>query len=490
MGVVMLASLYLVRVILNVLGVVDYGIYNVVCGFVFILNVLNLTLSNGIQRYYNDAIGRKNKEDITKIFNASLRIQFFVVLLVLFLVETIGIWVIESKMIINLDRMIATRWVFQFSALSLVAIIMQAPYTSAILAHERMDYYAFLSIIDVSLKLGVAFLVQVIVFDKLIVYGGLMLFVSIINFLLSVGYCKLQLKEIKYTKYLDKGYLNKMISFSGWQIMEPIAYTLRGHGSNMVLNLFFGTIINAAYGISYQVASYLDQFCSGIGTAFKPQLIQSYVANDYTRTNSLLYSMSKFIFALKLMLCVPIIIETDVLLKFWMGDGFPYYAVSFTSLSVIVRLIDSLILPITTVIYATEDIKKYMVITSLCMICTLPASYLLFKIGYPPIYLFVSMIIVTLLTQYICVVLLNKQCSFFNKTDYLRRVVLPCFCLCVIVYSITLGLSFFVRNEILRIVVVCISSIFVTVLSSYFIIFDKKEKQYVNSYINKYFHKL
>ena len=182
-----------------------------------------------------------------------------------------------------------------------------------------------------------------------------------------------------------------MLTFSGWLILEPIAWAMRSHGCNLVLNLFFGTIVNAAYGISNQIASSLDQFCSGISTAFKPQLMQSYSAGDYKRTNQLLYSMTKTLFVLKLMICVPIILEIESILKLWLGEAFPTYALTFSALTVIVRLIDSLNQPITTVIYATDRIKWYMIITSFLLFSTLPASYFLFKLGYNPNYLFLQL---------------------------------------------------------------------------------------------------
>ena len=484
MAVVMFASLYLARVILKVLGVEDYGIYNVVCGFVFILNLLNLTLSHGVKRYYNEEIGKNNYEGVTKLYNSALRIQIIIILIVFIIVETLGMWYIENKMVIDSDRLFAARCVFQFSALSLVLTILQTPFTSAIVSYERMDYYAYVSIIDVLLKLGVANLVQFIYFDKLILYGFLMLCVSLINFLLSYGYCKLKFKEIRFTKNVDFSLFKKMLTFSGWLILEPIAWTVRSHGSNLVLNLFFGAIINAAYGISYQISAALDQFCSGISTAFKPQLMQSYSAGDYVRTNHLLYSMTKSLFVLKLMICIPIMLEIETILKLWLGNTFPSYAITFSSLSVIVRLIDSLNHPITTVIYATGEIKRYMIITSSILFATLPVSYILFKLGYNPNFLFIGMIFLTGICQLVSIELLSKQNSFFNKYDYLKRVIVPCFIHCLIVLTFSSFVSGISINHTLRLVLVCLSCIFLSLGSGYLIVCDINEKQQLREFIN------
>lgn len=477
MAVVMFASLYLARVILKVLGIEDYGIYNVVCGFVFILNVLNLTLSHGVHRYYNEEIGKNNYEGITKVFNSALRIQILIILVVFLVIETFGLWYIETKMVIAPERLDAAKWVFQFSTLSLILIILQTPFTAAILSYERMDYYAYVSIIDVSLKLGVAYLVQIINTDKLILYGLLMLSVSFINFILCFGYCKIQFKEIKFTKKIDSSLFKKMLSFSGWLILEPIAWTMRSHGCNLVLNIFFGTFVNAAYGISNQIASALDQFCSGISTAFKPQLMQSYSSGDYERTNQLMYSMTKTLFVLKLMICIPVILEIESILTLWLGDSFPSYAITFTSLTVIVRLIDSLNHPITTVIFATEQIKWYMIITSSLLFSSLPVSYVLFKFGYNPNYLFIAMIVLTGICQLVSIELLSRRCSFFNKYDYLKNVIIPCLFHCIIVLSLSITISKLPINHIERLFAVCISCILFSMISSYYFVCNKNEKE-------------
>lgn len=489
MAIVMFASLYMSRVVFNVLGVEDYGIYNVVCGFVFILNIVNLTLSHGTLRYYNEEIGRNNKKGIKDVFNSAIRIQILVVLIVVIIIETFGIWYLNTRMIIAPERLDAAKWIFQFSAMSLIFVIMQAPFTSAIFAFERMDYYAAICIIDVSIKLGVAFLVQIVTFDKLIAYGALMLAVWAINFFLCAIYCFIQFPEIRFTKRTNKTMTKRMLSFSGWLVLEPIAFTMRGHGSNLVLNLFFGTIINAAYGISYQVSASLDQFCSGISTAFKPQLMQSYSAGDYERTNQLLYSMTKILFALKLMICVPIIIEVNTILGLWLGEGVPQFALTFTILSIIVRLIDSLNQPLTTVIYATEKIKKYMIITSSALFCTLPVSYILFKLGLPAYSLFVAMICLTAASQWASIEIVNKQCSFFIKKDYLKRVILPCIIHSIIVLSLSSFVTIFELNNFLQLILVCFISLVSTLFSAFIIVFDTNEKELTKQYILKLINK-
>ncbi len=489
MAIIMFASLYLARVVLNVLGVEDYGIYNVVCGFVFLLNILNTTLSHGTLRYYNEELGKNNNAGITDVFNASIRIQAAVVIIAIVLIETIGLWYINTKMVIAPDRLYAANWVFQFSALSLVLIIMQAPFTSAIFAFERMDYYAYVSIIDVVLKLGVAFLIQTISSDKLIGYGALMLGVSFINFILCSGYCRFQFKEIRFKKSVNKDLLKKMYSFSGWLILEPIAWSIRGNGSNMILNLFFGTVINAAYGIANQVASAIDQFCLSLSTAFRPQLMQSFSAGNYARTNRLLYSMSKTLYVLKLTICVPIMVEIESVLTLWLGEGFPSQALSFTSLTIIVRLIDSLNQPINTVFYATERIKRFMIYTSATVCCILPISYILFSIDFPPNALFVTLIILTAITQFISVELLNRQCSFFDKKDYFKRVVCPCLLLSIVVYLSSFTISKIEMHLLLKIITVGLTSVIVSLATSFVIVFDREEKQMMLDILSKLINK-
>lgn len=483
MTIVLFVSLYTARIVLQVLGADNYGIYNVVCGFVSLFSVLNVTLTNGTQRYYNEEIGKNNQEGVTNVFNAALRIQVLIAIILFLILEVIGIWYIDNKMVIAPERISAAHWIFQFSVLSLALTIIQAPFSSAIISFERMDFYALMSIFDVAVKLGLVYIIQRIDYDKLVIYGGLMAFSSLITFALNFGYCWWNFTGIKIKRTKDFELTKKLLSFSGWLILDPIAYTMRGQGCNMVLNLFFGTIINASYAIANQIGTTLDSFCSNISTAFKPQLMQSFAAGDYSRTIRLLYSMSKIMFILKLMICIPILFEIRAILQLWLGEEVPLYTVSFATLTIILRLLDALNSPISSVILAIGKIKKYMICTSTIVFMALPFSYLLFKYGCDPNATFIAMIAFTLINQFISVAILGQNCSFFSPADYSKKVVIPCILQIIFVVTGTAIIFLLFKVTIYRLPFVCIGSFVLTIVGSYYWVLNKNEKDFIKNLI-------
>ena len=243
----MLISLYTTRVILNVLGVVDFGIYNVVCGFVSLFSFLNTTMSNGIQRFYNYEAGKNGIDSVTKVYQTAFLIQLMLVLLILIIIEPLGIWYINNKMVIPEDRLFAANWVFQFSLLSLIFLVMQVPFSAAVMAHEKMDYYASVGILDAFLKLLIVIILPYWGGSaNLIIYGLLIFCVSVINLLLYSVYALKNFKELKLSKIFHKDLFKSIFKFTGWNLVEMFAWTTQGQGVNMVINLFCGPVVNAA----------------------------------------------------------------------------------------------------------------------------------------------------------------------------------------------------------------------------------------------------
>ncbi|MDE6870711.1 MAG: hypothetical protein K2J62_01155 [Bacteroidales bacterium] len=480
MIVVTIVSLFTTRVVLRELGVEDYGIYNVVGGFVGLFAVLNTSLSSGITRYFNIAIGKSDEDGIHKVYNMAFRIQVFMAIGIVLLLEIFGLWYLNAKMVLPQERIGVANWLFQFSVLSTVIMIIQIPYTSAILSYERLDFYAIVSLIDVVLKLLIVYLLVLTPHDKLWFYGLWTLVITILNFLLYYIYCKKHFsKVIRLKRGFDKFLFKSMLSFSVWSFLDPIAYAIRGQGCNMVLNLYFGPIVNAAYGLSNQIAVALDKFAGNFSMAFRPQLIQSYSAGEYNRTKRLLYSMSKISFIIQSMIFIPLMFEIDNVLHLWLGNNFPSYAIPFTILILIVKNINSLNTPITTVVQATGNIKRYMLLSSIIVSMILPVTWICLELGCSPVSMYIAMVILTAINQYVCVAILHKVFPEIGIMEYLYKVVVPCSIQTIAEIVAMLMLTAFVSPSLVRILLSGCISIIITVSIAFAVTLDSSEKDLV-----------
>lgn len=478
MGLVLIVSLYTMRVVLRVLGTEDYGIYNVVCGAISMFSILNTTLSSGINRFYNAEIGKGDEGNVTGVYNAALRIQAILAVLVIFLIEVIGVWYLNNIMVIPEDRLRVANIIFQLSTITLILSIIQAPYSAAIMAYEKMDYYAIVSIIDVLLKFAFVLSLQYISLDKLLLYGGLMVIISLIDFFLYYIYAKLRFCKLKFKSGADFRTVKSMASFSFWMILDPAAYMIRGQGCNMLLNFFRGPLINAAYGISNQVAGAVDQFSGAVFTAFRPQIIQSYSSGEFSRTKNLMYSMSKINYVLKLAIAVPIIFEVECLLKLWLGE-FPDFTIQFTMVVLCVKTIDTLNSPITTVMMAIGHIKTYMLISFIVVGSILPLTYFFLKWGYSPTSMYVIMLVLTVINQIASVLILRNNFEAFNIREYVKEVILPCVIQTFIV-CIGVGILASVLSEsFLVFIALFVISVLISSISAYTFVFNSVEKSMI-----------
>lgn len=482
MGLVLVVSLFTTRVVLQALGVEDYGIYNVVSGFVSMFTFLNTSMSNGVQRFYNFSLGKKNEYSISDVYNTALQIQGLLAVVLLILLETFGLWYINTQMVIPIDRISAANWVFQFSVVSLVLLVLQIPYSAAIMAYERMDYYAYISIFDVCAKLGIAYAIKYTLFDKLILYGALNLLVSLTCFLLYYVYAKRQFSGLKEDFKVRKQLFNPMISFSGWNIFGSFAYMIKGQGLNMLLNIFFGPIVNAARGISTMVMNAIQGFQANIVIAFRPQIVQSYASGNNERVLNLFYSLSKVSFILLTTISIPVILEIDYILNIWLGNQVPEYTVTFTILVLINMIVSSLNTPISQIVHATGKMRNYQIGTSIIICAILPVSWIFLKMGFNPVSVYWISLIITILNQVICN-LLMKQVFSYSLKDYCIKVIIPCSAFLLVVpilpYLITISLS----SSFVRFVLTGGLSIIMAAIISFLFVLDKKEKNMVLSFL-------
>lgn len=485
MLIVLGVSFYTTRVVLNVLGIVDYGIYNIVCGFVSMFAFLNNSLANGVLRFYNFKKGKNASNEIPDVYSASLIILILVSIMIFILLETLGIWYINNKMIIPVERFTAAFWVFHFSVVSLIFVILQVPYSAAILAFEKMDYYAIVSIVDALLKLIIVLILRDCSYDKLFFYGLLSFFVSLINFILYYLYSKKHFRdELRFKKIRDWSLFKEISAFSGWNVFGTFAYMIKDQGLNLLLNAFFGPVVNAAKGIAMQVNSALQGFSINIVAAVRPQLIQSYSAGKNSRVETLMFSMSRLIFVMLFVLSLPIMVELNYILHIWLSDSIPDYTIVFTDLVLVNMVLSSMNTPLSQVVHATGKMKMYQVSTSFIICSVLPISWVALKLGMSPTSTFVVSIVVSIVNQGACLYLLRRIFPFSIK-EYINKIIFPCFLLTMVSLFVPLYIRYLLTEGFIRFIVNTIFTICATVLLSYIIVFTKDEKKIINEYVAK-----
>lgn len=481
---VLFVSLYTSRVFLNVLGVEDYGISNVVAGFVSMFSFLNTSLANAIQRFYNAELGKNGSKGITKVYNTSLVIQGIIALFVVALLESVGLWYLYEKMVIPSDRFEVAFWLYQFSTISAAVVIMQSPFTAAVMAYERMNTYAVISILEVILKLGFALALPYISIDRLLMYGAFYMVLSILTFLSYFIYSKKEFKELHFQRSYKKSMFKDMISFSGWNLCGTFACMIREQGLNMVLNIFFGPIVNAARGVAYQVSGALQGFVSNLSLAAKPQMVQSFATGDSSRTIKLMYTMSKFSFIFLFVLSVPVIFNIDYILHLWLGNVVPDHAANFVILVIITNFMNNLNAPLSNVVYATGKMRNYEVTFSVINLLIIPISFIVLKLGAPAEMAFIVYLVMTVFVQIGCLLVIQTLTKI-SLSDYFMSLIVPI----VIVACITLPLiyiiNFYLQQNLIGIV---IEYIVITLLSSvlfYYVVLDSTEKKFVYNIIYK-----
>lgn len=482
MIIVLFVSIYTTRVVLAALGINDFGIYNVVCGFVSMFSFLNTSMSNGIQRFYNFEAGTNDEKGVTRVFQTALLIQIILAILLLVVLESIGVWYVNCKMVLSSDRIFAANCIFQFSVFSLILLILQVPYSAVILAYERMDYYAIVSIIDVFFKLGIVLALPFIPADKLIIYGTLLLFSSIVNFMLYYLYAKRNFKMLIIQRTFHKELFKSIFTFSGWNVMSMFAWMTQGQGINMVMNLFFGTVVNAARGISAQIQSAIQGFCENLVIAFRPQLVQSYAKGDINRTNTMMYSMSKIIFVMFFLLSTPVIFEIDYILHLWLGEKIPEYTSSFTILILLSMYPRNFAMSFAQVVHATGKLGLYQITSSIIILLALPLSYIALKNGTDANSVYWINLVICIIMFLACMFVLKKHFPF-SVGRYLAKVICPCMITALISVVVPYLVTQIMQPSFYRLVIDFIVCSLWTMTVSYLIILTSEEKTLIRKMI-------
>lgn len=461
----LLVSLYTSRIILNELGVTDYGIYNVVGGFVGMFTILSSSLSGAISRFLTFELGKGNIDKLNKIFCTSVNIQIILSILIVIVSETFGLWFLTEKMNIDPSRMFAAKCVFHTSVIVLVLDLITIPYNAIIVAHEHMKAFAYLGITHTLLKLVIVLLLPFFFFDKLIIYSVLLLVTYVIIRILNGIYCKHHFSETNWHIYIDKSLMKEMFTFSGWTFIGSSSAILRDQGSNILLNLYVGPVINAARGIAEQVNGAINSFASNFMTAVNPQITKSYAANDKAYMLELIYKSAKFSLYLLLFLSLPIIVETPYILKIWL-KVVPEHTVWFVRLILLYALCDSASRPLITAILATGNIKNYQLIIGAFQFLCLPISYFFLERGfYPEITLIVSLIL-NLCCLVVRLILLRSMIGLRVRI-YIKEVVIKVVLIGIVSSALPIYLSFRLPNSFSSFIVVIVLTLVITLLFIY-----------------------
>ncbi len=417
----MAVSLYTSRVVLNVIGIEDYGVYTVVGGVVSLFSFFNSAMSSATQRFLAFDIGKNDYVNLKKTFNATLNIHIGIGLFITLLAETIGLWFVNNKLNVPVERMDAIYWVYQFSILTFLVGVVQVPYNALIIARERMSIYAVMSIVEVILKLLIVYLLLVFDADKLKLYAVLVFLVAFSIASFYRMYCHRHFGESKYQFHYDREMYKTLISYSGWNLFGNLAAVAKGQGTNIVLNLFFGPLINAAYGITMQVQGAVTVFVKNFQLAFNPQIIKTYAAGNKDKSLQLIFQSARFSFFLMLIIILPVIFSIEDILYLWLKNV-PEYTSLFVVLCLINVLIDSISGPLMVGAQATGNIKWYQIVIGTLLLLNLPISYLFLEYNGKAEQVFLVSIIISLVA-FIFRIFFLKRLIGLSIFDFIEKVV-------------------------------------------------------------------
>ena len=474
----MAVSLFTSRVILNTLGVEDYGINNVVGGIVTMFSVLSGSLSASISRFITFELGKGNLQRLKTVFSTGVNIQLGMSLLVVILAEAVGIWFLNTKMNIPVERLNAANWVFQCAILTFVLNLLSVPYNAAIIAHEKMSAFAYISVVEVSLKLIIVYMLTISPFDRLKTYAVLLLLVGAIIRFVYGYYCKRHFEECTYHFILDKPVLKEMTGFAGWNFLGNGAYMLNTQGVNILMNLYFGVAANAARGVATQVDATLKQFVNNFTTAVNPQITKSYAQGDLDYMHKLVCRSAKFSAFLMMFFAVPIILETNTILTIWLKTV-PDYAVIFLQWIIISSFMDTVLAnSLVTSMLATGKIKRYQIIVTTVGCLVFPLSWIAFKLGFEPQVGYILYFIIYTILLFVRLYLLKDMVKL-PVMMYIREVLYKLAPVIVVGFAIPGILILTMDAGWLRLILVCLLSVLVTAASEYFIGLSNKEKDFV-----------
>ena len=469
----MLVSLYTSRVLLNVIGIKDYGLYNVVGGIVFIFAFLNTAMAAATQRFITFELGISHTDKLKKIFSVSVVAHAVIVVVIVLLAETLGLWLLNSQIQIPEGRVTAAHWVFQFSVFSLCFDVLSVPYIASVIAHENMTLYALVNIIESLSRLVIIIALQYFYLDKLILFAALLFFAKVFIFIIYKMVCVRKFDMCHYVFTLDKSIFFQLFSFTGWSLLGQMSVIAVNQGTNILINIFHTVVVNASMGIAGQVNTALNNLVSNFQTAFQPQITKSYANNDLEFMQLLICRSSKISFYLLYIVSIPVMFNINEILLWWL-DIVPEYAIMFCILIIVCSLINSLSGPLWMSIFSTGKIKIYQIALSLIYLLDILLVYIFFKLGFSPIWAMIIKMAINLvvLVARMCFagrLVKHFSCVYFFKKSLLPALFVVLSSLCII-YPIH---AFYLKGNFCMNV---LFSILVVAMSIYIFGIDKEER--------------
>ena len=486
----MAVSLYTSRVVLNVLGVEDFGIYNVVGGVVAMFTMLSGSLSAAITRFITYELGAGNQDNLRKIFSSAVTIQIGLAILIILLAEAVGVWFLNLKMNIPVARLNAANWVFQFSLLTFAINLISVPYNASIIAHERMSAFAYISILEAVGKLSIAFLIVVSPIDRLIFYALLMCVIALVVRVAYGAYCKKHFEECTYRFIFDKDLLKRMFGFAGWNFIGATSSILRDQGGNVVINLFCGPAVNAARGIAFQVNAAVHGFVSNFMTALNPQITKSYAAGEREYMMTLIFQGARLSFYMLLLLSLPVLTNTHYILGLWLKIV-PDHTVLFVQLVLVFAMSESISTPLITAMLATGKIRNYQLIVGGLQLMNLPVSYILLRVG-----MFPEVVIVVAITISQCCLaarlLMLRGMIGLSVRKYLSKVYVNVWTVTLVASIVPFLLTVVIQMQesFLNFILLSLITLLCTGTAIYYIGCNKTERQFVKDKLCKIINKV
>lgn len=488
MLLLMVISLYTSRVILNALGVEDYGIYNVVGGVVTMFSMLSGSLTAAIQRFLNFELGTGNIEKLKKIFSSAITIQIGLVVIIVILAETLGLWFMNTKLVIPEDRIVAANWCYQFSILTFAVNLINVPYNAAIISHEKMSAFAYISILEALVKLLIAWTIVITHADRLIYFGGMLCFLAVILRIIYGWYCKKNFTECTYHFICDFQLLKQMFGFAGWNFIGVSSFVLRDQGGNIIINLFFGPSVNAARAIAVKVNAVITGFVQNFMTALNPQITKSYANGEHDYMFKLIFQGARLSYYILLLLCLPLILNTHFILVIWL-KLVPEHTDLFVQLTLIFTMCESISNPLITAMLATGRIRNYQIAVGGIQMMNLPLAYLCLKLGAAP----ESVLYVAILLSLCCLATrlwMLRGMIALKVGSYVREVFLNVIIVTILSAIVPSLICHYLEESIFKFVSVSVVAVLCTIIVVLFVGCAKNERQFVVRQVRKIPQKL
>ena len=479
MFIIMAVTFFTTRVVLDKLGVDDYGIFNTIGGIVVLFTFINNAMVTATQRFLNFYLGKNDIDKVKLFFSLSLLTHILIGIVVMLLTEGVGLWFLYNKMSLPPERFNAAFWVLQISTLITFSRIIRSPYNACIIAYEKMDFYAYISIIDVILKLLIVYMLSIVDFDKLILYSILTLVVSLAITYCYKFYCNHKFPISHFTYQWDKKSFKEIFNFSGFSLLGNMANMVTQQGVNMIINSFCGVAVNAAIGVSSQLSHGVYSFITNFQVAFNPVLVKTYAKNEIEELKQLIYKVSKLSFYLMFCISIPLIIYSKEYLGLWLKEV-PDFTVAFCQLTILSLLIDTLAEPLWKTVQATGKIKVYQIMTSIILLSNLPLCYLALLMGYSPIYTFIVRLAINLIA-YLYRYYYSKFLIHFSHKEYFKNTIAPI----LYVTTMILIISYLIMTLKIHYIPSTIIIIIISILVTYFLGMTSSEKEFIKEIVKK-----